>query len=417
MPQQQLRILWVSNATWAPTGYGQQSALTLPRLRALGYEIAEMPYYGYAGAKQELDGNTYYGVGHSEWGDDQLPHAARDFRADIAITLMDIWVLPDDMWVNSGVRWVPWTPIDHEPCPYKISSRLSTAYKPIAMSRFGQRMMEAESITPTYIPHGIDTKTLYPLPQSERDDFKEYLGFERDDFVVGMVAANKGWPSRKGFTEAFDAFARFHEEVPKARLFVHTAPDERWNGIDLMNLTADYGIDVEHARFTIPAKLHLGFDRDWMRKLYNAFDVLLNPAYGEGFGLPPLEAQACGVPTIVTDFSAMPELQGWGIKVRSARKWWTPLRAFQAVPDIDDIYQALLHFYHMKQEMPPEYQAEFRQRARAFAMDFDIDHTVATFWQPFLETIAEEVRGVDAAAERLSSLPPVRSVQPVQVSD
>jgi len=44
--------------------------------------------------------------------------------------------------------------------------------------------------------------------------------------------------------------------------------------------------------------------------IYNASQMLVLPSYYEGFGLPPLEALACGVPVIVSDTSAMPEVVG-----------------------------------------------------------------------------------------------------------
>jgi glycosyltransferase involved in cell wall biosynthesis len=44
--------------------------------------------------------------------------------------------------------------------------------------------------------------------------------------------------------------------------------------------------------------------------LYNASQMLVLPSYYEGFGLPPLEAMACGIPVITSDTSAMPEIVG-----------------------------------------------------------------------------------------------------------
>jgi len=47
---------------------------------------------------------------------------------------------------------------------------------------------------------------------------------------------------------------------------------------------------------------------------YNSFDVLLSASMSEGFGLPTLEAMACGVPSIMPDNSANTELvkgHGW----------------------------------------------------------------------------------------------------------
>ncbi|MFZ5559609.1 MAG: glycosyltransferase family 4 protein [Patescibacteria group bacterium] len=44
--------------------------------------------------------------------------------------------------------------------------------------------------------------------------------------------------------------------------------------------------------------------------LYNLADVFVYPSFFEGFGLPPLEAMACGVPTIVSNKSSLPEVVG-----------------------------------------------------------------------------------------------------------
>ncbi|HYM66155.1 MAG TPA: glycosyltransferase family 1 protein [Patescibacteria group bacterium] len=42
--------------------------------------------------------------------------------------------------------------------------------------------------------------------------------------------------------------------------------------------------------------------------IYNLARVLAHPAWYEGFGLPPLEAMACGTPVIVSDASSLPEV-------------------------------------------------------------------------------------------------------------
>ncbi len=43
-------------------------------------------------------------------------------------------------------------------------------------------------------------------------------------------------------------------------------------------------------------------------KLYGAARAHVHPAHYEGFGLPPLEAMACGTPTIVSNVSSLPEV-------------------------------------------------------------------------------------------------------------
>jgi glycosyltransferase involved in cell wall biosynthesis len=44
--------------------------------------------------------------------------------------------------------------------------------------------------------------------------------------------------------------------------------------------------------------------------LYNAADLFVYPSIFEGFGLPPLEAMACGTPVITSNTSSLPEVVG-----------------------------------------------------------------------------------------------------------
>lgn len=58
--------------------------------------------------------------------------------------------------------------------------------------------------------------------------------------------------------------------------------------------------------------------------LYSAAGMMAYPSMYEGFGLPPLEAMACGAPTLVSDQPAMPEVAGdgaWVLPVVDAEAW------------------------------------------------------------------------------------------------
>ncbi len=47
-----------------------------------------------------------------------------------------------------------------------------------------------------------------------------------------------------------------------------------------------------------------------LARLYNAARCLALPSHYEGFGLPPLEAMACGTPVVVSDRASLPEVVG-----------------------------------------------------------------------------------------------------------
>lgn len=51
---------------------------------------------------------------------------------------------------------------------------------------------------------------------------------------------------------------------------------------------------------------------------YNAADVFVFPSYYEGFGLPPLEAMACGIPALVANRTSLPEI------VEDKELWFNP---------------------------------------------------------------------------------------------
>jgi glycosyltransferase involved in cell wall biosynthesis len=63
-------------------------------------------------------------------------------------------------------------------------------------------------------------------------------------------------------------------------------------------------------KLVVPGETMPRVSTDDLPLLYNAAKVLLYPSFYEGFGLPILEAMACGVPVITSGVSSMPEIGG-----------------------------------------------------------------------------------------------------------
>jgi glycosyltransferase involved in cell wall biosynthesis len=297
---------------------------------------------------------------------------------------MDAWVL--EPAVMRELPLAVWCPVDHQPCPPKVADffRKSGA-RPIAMSRFGEQMLRDEGLDPLYVPHGIDTNVFAPL---DRDEIRRAAGVD-DKFVVGVVANNSGGmsptsgPPRKAFNQIAMAFASFHREHPDAKLYLHTELTGRpglEHGLNLPALFDRFEIPDEAVLVTDQAALEFGVSPQSMARLYNSFDVLLNPSYGEGFGIPIVEAQACGTPVIVSDWTSMSELCGAGWKLPGGEPVYdNQHESFFACPQVVQIVEALEDAY--------ENAAGLREKAREFAVQYDADGVTSEFWVPALEAL------------------------------
>lgn len=358
------KLLWHSNAPWAPTGYGNQTGLFLPELSE-HYDVACSSFYGLEGKRINWKGIPVYpGLG-GEFGNGSLLQHARHFfdgdpRGGITISLMDVFVIQVALAQQLDMACI--TPIDHDPAPPNVVEFLRlSGVTPIAMSRFGQERLAA--LGALYIPHMIDTDVFRPHDQAE---CRRQLGWDEDEFCVGIVAANKGRPSRKGFFQALSAFAAFQREHENARLYLHTELDpNHGQGEDLVAMLEYLRVPADAVR--IASSYSIQFDPmppEIMAMMYSSLDVLLNPAMGEGFGITVMEAQACGVPGIVTNFSAMPEVCGAGWHV-GWRPFYTAQNSMQATANQEEILLALEECIALK----PQDRAALSAKARQHALD------------------------------------------------
>lgn len=78
-----------------------------------------------------------------------------------------------------------------------------------------------------------------------------------------------------------------------------------------------------------------------LHKLYVAAQVHLHPALYEGFGLPPLEAMACGTPTIVSNTSSLPEVVGDAALTVNPQNWEEIAVAMHRVLSSPDLREEL----------------------------------------------------------------------------
>lgn len=327
-----------------------------------------------------------YGAVADGFGQDVMAAHADNFRADILISNMDSWVIrPELMFAQ---KWVAWFPVDSEPCPPKVIEKVRQAYHRIVWTEFGKREMDKIGLDYDCIPYGVDLEIFYP---SDKSKARETAHLPQDKYIVGMVAMNKGYPSRKAFHQNIAAFKIFHERHPESLLYLHTLDGSRPNGecLDLLGYCKAIGLEVgKDVIFADQYSYVLGYPELAMNTLYNAFDVHLLVSMGEGFGMPQLEAQACGVPVICGDWTSMPEIcfGGWKVSKKDAEPFYTLQDTWQYLPHIGAIAEKLEAAYQMRGN--PEYS----KRALFGAKKYDINKIVKDDWLPVLDKIEKKIK-------------------------
>jgi len=372
-------IVWASADPDYKTGYGRQTAIWTSKMRDEGYNVEIASMGGLKGVPREWNGIKVWPVG--DFFDLAQLYVRRD--AKLLIGLRDVWTINSAIFAEANIRCAFWTPIDCDPMSIADLAHLraSRAY-PIAMSRFGGRMLRKAGFEQfQYVPHGIDTT--YWTPSADTEMARIRANIPADVFVIGINATNFD-AQRKGWYEQLEAFARFHAEHPNTALLVHT----------LLN---DEGTNLEYVIHLLGIEDVVGAVDQWMykqglisdnilREWYRTLHVLSNCSWGEGFGIPIVEAQACGVPAIVTDCSSMPELVENGWLVPGERKWNATHNGRWVAPNIDEIRSAYEEAYQMWATDKSRWHA-FTTQARKSAQRYSIDRVWKRYWRPALSAI------------------------------
>jgi glycosyltransferase involved in cell wall biosynthesis len=386
------RILWGSNAPFAPTGYGVQTAQVAERLVSDGHEVAVACNFGLQGSDTTWNGIKLLPTGVTPYSDDILSaHSQHWFSGSelpgLVITLFDVWALKNPS-INSIPKIAAWVPIDHQPAPPEVTTWLRRPnVMPIAMSKFGSRMMDVDGIKHLYVPHAYEAKYFRPT-----ESFKDATGdtlrgrdlmhVDDDAFVVMMNSANKGrTPPRKSWGENILAFGIFAKDHPDAVLYLHTDDTAALGGVDLHALIRAAGVDESQIRFVNQYMYRMNMPQHVLAALYTDADVLLATSAGEGFGVPVIEAQACGTPVIVSNWTAQPELVGDGWVVDGQPLWDAFQNSWFFTPNVGSIVKALEAAY--------ERGANKRSRkAIAFAEQYEADRVYVEHWRPVLDRLA-----------------------------
>lgn len=266
--------------------------------------------------------------------------------------------------------------VDGYNLPPSIAS-LTQMSNVVATTRFGQDAFPGSRLAPL----GVDPAVFHEVSPDDpietrvgtittKAECREMYQIPEDSFVVGRVDTNSG---RKDWARQWAVMDRYfnRDDVPDTTSFWHTKRTNPGHGADLEALVSrSRGI----GRYFIS-------DRDdWptgdLVALLNAFDVFLDTSRGEGFGLNPAQALACGVPVIATDCSALTEVVGpGGILVPPEGTWTNPYGVDLKLANVEAMAEALASLAN-----DPERRLELGQAGKRHVLEsFNWDVTAEQF--------------------------------------
>ena len=382
-----MKILWSANAPWCPSGYGAETALFATRLRDLGHEIYIAANFGLNGAGSVWNGIPVLPAAFDGTGCDVIGAHVQSLKPDLVIILADAWPLSAQALKALPCPVGVWMPVDcgradgEPPDAPRLGSADAAMLResgvvPIAMSRYGERALREAGFDPLYVPHAADLRVF--RPPADREALRAKWGVT-GKFVIGINGANKDG-IRKSYAEQFLAFARFRKSRPEALLLVHAFARQP-GSIDLTVLARRVGI-ADAVLFSDEYKYIEGMLSpvdlaDW----YGVLDAYSGCSYGEGFGVPLIEAAACGTPVITTSASAMTELKGPGWAVSGEPFYNAKHDAWWLKPGVKAIAAAYEKAFKLA--------APKRAAAREFALGYDADLVLLDHFKPALDALME----------------------------
>ena len=395
------KVLFVTECHNLASGFGTYSRQVLPRLAATGkYELAEFASYAnpekledvdwlyFSNSPENDEERKQFDQNHiNHFGFWRFDKVALTFQPDIVLTYRDPWM--DDWIAQSPLRpyfhWI-WMPtVDSAPQQRKWLETFSECDALLAYSEFGEKTLLEQSNNTLNVlgcaSPAIDPQIYRPVPNKEIH--KKSFGLPPDMNIVGTVMRNQ---KRKLFVELMKSFKIFLEKAPphiaeKTFLYLHTSYPEPqgWDIAEAIleqNLTSkvlttyicrhcskffvsvfqDAITTCRHCknRSAVMPNVGNGLSIPDLIKVYNLFDLYVQYAICEGFGMPQVEAAGCGVPIAAVNYSAMEDVikftKGYPIDVKCLYRE-LETGADRAHPDNEHLAKILLqHFSLPKQE-------------------------------------------------------------------
>lgn len=206
----------------------------------------------------------------------------------LVVTIHDISFEHHPEWFPAGLRWF-----------LKASVRRSAraAQEIIAVSEWCRAdLIQTYGIEPerVWVTHEAASEAFHPNVPRPDAIRKKYNTGEHFILAVGNVQP------RKNHLRLLQAFALARARGMSSHKLV-LAGQAHWHADEVLEYARALGDAVVWTGYVPDADLPM---------LYNAAEMFCYPSLFEGFGLPVLEAMACGVPVLASNVTAIPEIAG-----------------------------------------------------------------------------------------------------------
>jgi len=427
----------VGESSHLSTGYGVYARNVLSRLHATGkYDIAELACYAHfsmpelqnvpwrvygnlpsGNDKAEIDRYNPDAYPINQFGSWRYEEVLLHFQPDIVFDIRDFWMLnfEETSPFRDFYHWSIMPTVDSSPQEEQWIGTFCGADSVTTYTDFGNKTLKRQAGDKINLfercSPGADLKIFQPIVNKAAH--KQLMGFGADTIIIGTVMRNQ---KRKLFPDLFEAFQKFLDTQPalakKAFLYCHTSyPDSGW---DIPRMLKETGLGhkvlftyiCENCKFMFPSFFHdircacakcgqfsaklpttqFGVSTEQLAAVYNLFDVYVQYAICEGFGMPAVEAAACGVPVMAVDYSAMEDVVrctgGYPIKVeRLFREAET--HAYRAYPDNDHLLSSLAQFFGLPEPIRRKKGFQARQGVEKH---FTWEHT-AKVWETNFDSV------------------------------